>query len=51
VYGIILAAIIFKEHEQLTPLFYFATLIILFVIVVNAALKHYLEKRNRTSPI
>ena len=46
VYGIILAAIIFKEHKQLTPLFYISTGIILSVILLNAMLKNYLNKRN-----
>jgi drug/metabolite transporter (DMT)-like permease len=46
VYGIILAAIIFKEHQQLTPLFYISTGIILSVILLNAMLKNFLSKRN-----
>jgi drug/metabolite transporter (DMT)-like permease len=46
VYGIILAALLFQEYKQLTTLFYIATGIILCVIVLNAALKNYLSKRN-----
>jgi drug/metabolite transporter (DMT)-like permease len=46
VYGIILAAIIFHEHKQLTPLFYIATSIILLAILLNAILKQYLSKRG-----
>ncbi|MBC7862790.1 MAG: EamA family transporter, partial [Bacteroidia bacterium] len=46
VYGIILAAVLFKEHEQLTTLFYIATGIILCTILLNAILKNYLDKRN-----
>ena len=48
VYGIILAAIIFKEHQQLTMLFYVATGVILLVILLNAMLKNYLSKRTPT---
>jgi drug/metabolite transporter (DMT)-like permease len=46
VYGIILAALLFREYEQLTPLFYIATGIILLVIVFNAMLKNYLDKKK-----
>lgn len=49
VYGIILAAVLFREYEQLTPLFYFATALILFVIVLNAAFKNYLSSRKKRS--
>lgn len=45
VYGILLAAVLFKEHRQLTPLFYGATAIILCVILLNAVLKNYLSRR------
>jgi drug/metabolite transporter (DMT)-like permease len=46
VYGIILAAVLFKEYKQLTPLFYIATIIILLVILFNAILKNYLERKK-----
>ena len=46
VYGILLAAILFKEYEQLTGLFYFSTCLILLVIVGNAAFKNHLENKK-----
>lgn len=40
VYGIILAYMIFGESEQMTPIFYIATAIMVLAIVVNALLKN-----------
>lgn len=43
VYGIILAWLIWRKSEQMTPSFYIATAIILAVIVINAVLKNKLQ--------
>lgn len=46
VYGILFAAILFREYQQLTGLFYFSTCLILLVIVANAAFKNHLENKK-----
>jgi len=40
VYGIILASLIFGESEQMTPVFYIATSIMILSIIVNGILKN-----------
>ena len=39
VYGIILAFFIFGESEQMSPIFYVASLIMILAIIVNGILK------------
>ncbi len=39
IYGILLAVLIFKEKEQMSPTFYFGALLILITVVFNAVLK------------
>ena len=39
IYGILLAVLIFKEREQMSPTFYFGALLILITVVLNAVLK------------
>jgi drug/metabolite transporter (DMT)-like permease len=51
VYGIILALLIFKDSEQMSPQFYYGALIILSTVIANGLVKRYLErKNNRISP-
>ena len=51
VYGIVLALIIFKDSEQMSPQFYYGALIILGTVIANGLVKGYLErKNNRISP-
>ena len=44
VYGIIIAYILWKKDEAMTPGFYLGTLIILATIFGNGLLKQYLKK-------
>ena len=46
VYGIIIAYILWKKNESMTPGFYLGTFIILSVIVANGVLKNYLKKEQ-----
>jgi len=46
VYGIILALIIFKDSEQMSPQFYYGALIILATVIANGLTKRYLERKN-----
>ena len=39
IYGILLAVLIFKEKEQMSPTFYFGALLILITVVLNAVIK------------
>ena len=39
IYGIILAVLIFKDGEQMTPLFYFGALLILATVIANGIIK------------
>ena len=39
IYGILLAVLIFKEKEQMSPTFYFGALLILITVVLNSVLK------------
>jgi drug/metabolite transporter (DMT)-like permease len=39
VYGIILAVILFKEKETMTPMFYFGAVIIILTVIVNTIMK------------
>ncbi|WP_353085379.1 DMT family transporter [Flavobacterium sp.] len=39
IYGILLAVLIFKEKEQMSPTFYFGALLILITVILNAVLK------------
>ncbi len=51
VYGILLALIIFKDTERMSPQFYYGTLIILGTVITNGVIKIYLQRNNnRTSP-
>lgn len=43
VYGIILAYLVFGEQERMTPIFYFASIVILGTVALNA----YLKRRQR----
>ncbi|MEM7186895.1 MAG: DMT family transporter [Bacteroidota bacterium] len=50
VYGIVLALLIFKDSEKMSPQFYYGALIILLTVVANGLVKAYLQrKNNRTS--
>ncbi|WP_068599071.1 DMT family transporter [Vaginella massiliensis] len=40
IYGIVLAYLIFGDSEQMSPMFYFATLVMILAIIVNGILKH-----------
>ncbi len=44
VYGIILAVLIFRENERMTPGFYFGAALILLTIFAHAFRKHYQRK-------
>lgn len=44
IYGIILALLIFKESENMNPLFYIGALIILSTVILNGILKNKKEK-------
>ena len=46
IYGIIIAYILWKKDEAMTPGFYLGTLIILATIFGNSLLKHYLKKEK-----
>lgn len=46
VYGILLAALFFKEHENMTAGFYVGTLIILATVLIYPYLKQFDEKRK-----
>lgn len=46
IYGIILALLIFKESENMNPLFYIGALIILSTVILNGILKNKKEKTN-----
>ena len=51
VYGIILALLIFKDSEQMSPQFYYGALIILSTVIANGLVKRYLQRKNkRISP-
>ncbi|MEL6812905.1 MAG: DMT family transporter [Bacteroidota bacterium] len=51
VYGILLALVIFKDSEKMSPGFYYGALIILLTVVANALVKIYIERKNkRISP-
>ncbi len=45
IYGILLAVLIFKEKEQMSPTFYFGALIILATVVANGVVKYYQRKK------
>ncbi|HEY0030844.1 MAG TPA: EamA family transporter, partial [Bacteroidia bacterium] len=45
IYGIIIAYILWKKDEAMTPGFYIGTLIILATIFGNSILKQYLKKK------
>jgi len=46
VYGIILALLIFKEKEKMSPEFYFGALIILATVILNGIIKYRLRNKN-----
>jgi drug/metabolite transporter (DMT)-like permease len=46
IYGIILAYFIFKDKEQMAPLFYIGALIILATVIANGLLKSYKKNNN-----
>lgn len=46
VYGIVLAALIFGEHQQMTPTFYLGTLIIMASVIASPLIKYYLRKKS-----
>jgi drug/metabolite transporter (DMT)-like permease len=41
IYGIILALLIFKDGEEMSPLFYVGALIILATVIANGIVKSY----------
>ena len=45
IYGIILAVLVYKEKETMSPNFYFGALIILLSVVLNSVIKSY-QKAN-----
>lgn len=47
VYGIILAFIIFGESEQMSPIFYIASFVMIFAIILNGIMKSRVAKRNQ----
>lgn len=47
VYGIILALVIFRDSEQMSPQFYYGALIILSTVIANGLVKRYLERKNK----
>ena len=46
IYGIILAILIFKDKEKMSPEFYLGALIILFTVVLNGIIKYRLKNRR-----
>ena len=50
VYTIILAIIILQENKELGSNFYFGSFLIIGVVLLNAAIKYYLTKRNSDKP-
>lgn len=46
VYGIILALLIFKDKEKMSPEFYFGALIILATVILNGLIKYRLRNKN-----
>ena len=51
VYGIILALIILKDSERMSPQFYYGALIILITVAANGFIKLYIQRKNkRISP-
>ena len=46
IYGIILALLIFKDKEKMSPEFYLGALIILFTVVLNGIIKYRLKNRR-----
>ena len=47
VYGIILAFFIFGESEQMSPVFYIASFVMILAIVINGILKSKKAKNNK----
>ena len=45
IYGILFAFFIYKEHEQMTPTFFIATLILLSAIFANTIIKNYHRRK------
>lgn len=46
IYGIILAILIFKDKEKMSPEFYFGALLILFTVIVNGLIKYRLKNKR-----
>lgn len=46
IYGIILAILIFKDKEKMSPEFYFGALLILFTVIVNGLIKFRLKNKR-----
>ncbi|WP_396150809.1 DMT family transporter [Flavobacterium sp.] len=46
IYGIILALLLFKDKEKMSPEFYLGALIILFTVVLNGIIKYRLKNRR-----
>ena len=46
IYGIILALLIFKDGEEMTPLFYVGALVILATVIANGIVKSYKKSNN-----
>lgn len=46
VYGIILALLIFKDKEKMSPEFYFGAIIILVTVILNGIIKYRLRNKN-----
>lgn len=46
VYGIILALLIFKEKEKMSPAFYFGAVIILSTVILNGIIKYRMRNKN-----
>ncbi|WP_129752445.1 DMT family transporter [Flavobacterium beibuense] len=45
IYGIILALIVFKDNEHMSPAFYFGAAIILTTVILNGVIKNYPKKK------
>ncbi len=46
VYGILLALLIFKEKEKMSPEFYLGAIIIVATVVLNGVLKYYFKRKQ-----
>ena len=50
IYGIILAVLIFKDEEQMSPMFYVGAAIILSTVILNGVIKKYKKQETNSVP-